>query len=172
MNVEPLSRGLETLVARYGAIVVGLAIGTAAKYGLQLSDGKRLTLRGLVIDALLLGMLSLIAIVVADQFNLQGNLRVGCGALAAVSGDRLIRLVRDRFLKDVEGQMSRLLPPNQREAVMHVPAGKGEPDAIGVANPATTSEGRISANLKRAYGRSGSRPVPEDQIEQLRRLDD
>lgn len=173
MTPAPLGRGMEDLIARYGAIVIGLTIGTAAKYGLLLSDGKRPTLGNLLIDALLLGMLGSLAIAVSDWLHLTGNAKVLCGALVAVSSDRLIRLVRDRFLKAADGQMSRLIPSGDREAILSVPAGKGEPDAIGVQVPPTSPAERVGASLRRNFGRSGDRRgVPEDQIELLRKLDE
>lgn len=165
-----IGEAIGAAISKYGAIFGGLAIGTAAKYGLLLTDGKRLTLRGALADMLLLGMLGLLAVLISDAMHLTGNARVLCGALAAVSSDRLVRLARDRFMKSAEGQMSRLLPAGEREAIMRLPAGKGDPDQIDVQVPPTTPSDRMRSILRQSYGRNGDRPVPEDQIEQLRQL--
>lgn len=145
-------------VAKYGAIVGGLMIGTAAKYGLALTDGKRLTLKGAIADLLLLGILGLLAILVSDSLALTGNARVLAGALAAVSSDRLVRLARDQFMRSAEGQISKLMPPVEKEAILHVPAGDGQPDHIDVQTPALTEADRMKVNLRRAYGGKGSLP--------------
>lgn len=104
---DPLSWGA-ALTAKYGPTVAGLIIGSAAKYGLTLTEGRPLTWRGLLADALLLGMLGLLAILIADTFNLAGNARVLTGALAAVSSDRLVRLARDRFVRRIESDTNAL----------------------------------------------------------------
>ncbi|MDE0879958.1 MAG: hypothetical protein OSB00_15050, partial [Sphingomonas bacterium] len=101
---------LGAVAAKYGPTVAGLIIGTAAKYGLTMSEGRKLTIKGVIADMLLLGMLGLIAILIADWFALAGNARVLAGALAAVSSDRLVRLVRDRFLQRADQEIGEMLP--------------------------------------------------------------
>lgn len=86
-------------LGKYGLTGVGLIIGTAAKYGLTLQEGQRLTWRGLIADALQLGMVGLISVGIADWASLTGDARVFSGALAAVSSDRLIRLAREQFMQ-------------------------------------------------------------------------
>lgn len=115
---------LASVSAKYGPTAAGLVIGTAAKYGLTLTEGKPLTWRGVVGDLLLLGMLGLIAIIIADWFDLAGNARVLAGALAAVSSDRLVRLVRDRFLKRIESDLGSAIKAAP-EALAIVPPGTG-----------------------------------------------
>ena len=97
--------------ARYGAVAIGLAIGTAARYGLALGDGKRLTWRGILADLLLLGILGLLAVIASDWAGLTGNAKVLAGALAAVSSDRLVRLVRDRFEKAATDRLDTMVAP-------------------------------------------------------------
>lgn len=158
-------------LVRNSAILAGLAIGTAAKYGLTLTEGRKLSWRGVVADMLLLGMLGLLAIIIADACQLAGNARVLAGALSAVSSDRLIRLARDRFLRKIESDIGTSASASQSTAVM-VPAGVGEPDAVTM-QPGTADAGaaRAGTSLKHAHrGATRQRP-PEDQIELLRRLD-
>ena len=99
---------LNDAAARYGPIVVGLGIGTAAKQGLALSDGRPLSWRGFAADILLLGFLGLVAVSVADQFQLTGNAKVLMGAMAAVSSDRLVRAVRKKFEQRVAVEIDQL----------------------------------------------------------------
>lgn len=96
------------VTGKYGPTVAGIVIGTAARYGLTLNEGRPLTWRGILGDFLLLGMLGLIAIAIADYFELAGNARVLTGALAAVSSDRLVRLVRASFLARVQAAIATL----------------------------------------------------------------
>lgn len=110
---DPVAWG-QIALAKYGPTAAGLLIGTAAKYGLTLTEGRRLTWVGALSDVLLLGMLGFLAVVVSDAFALTGNARVLAGALAAVSSDRLVRLVRDRFLQRADRDLikSLSLPPD------------------------------------------------------------
>ena len=157
--------------AKYGPTGVGLLIGTAAKYGLTLSEGKQVTWGGLIADLLLLGMLGLIAILIADYFDLTGNARVLAGALAAVSSDRLVRLARDRFMRRVEDELETTAKASPA-TFASVPAGKGRPRSMRVeADVADSAKARAGATLKRSFGGSKQKRPPEDQIALLRQLD-
>lgn len=90
--------------AKYGPIAAGLLIGTAAKYGLTLSEGQPITLRGVLADMLMQGALGLIAIAASDVLGLTGNARVFVGALAALNSARLVTWARDTFFKRVQQQ--------------------------------------------------------------------
>ncbi|WP_298690189.1 hypothetical protein [uncultured Sphingomonas sp.] len=94
--------------ARYGPILIGLGIGTAAKQGLALNDGKAFTWRAFIADILLLGFLGVVAVSVADQFHLTGNAKVLMGAMTAVSSDRLVRAVRKKFEQRVASEIDQL----------------------------------------------------------------
>ena len=119
---DPVGWG-SALTTRYGPTMAGLIIGTAAKYGLTLTEGRKLTWRGVIADLLLLGMLGLIAIAITEWFALTGNARVLAGALAAVSSDRLVRLARDRFLRRLDGDGELGSAIRSAEAMAHVKAG-------------------------------------------------
>lgn len=88
--------------AKYAPIASGLIIGTAAKYGLSLTDGQPITWRAIVADLLLQGALGLIAIAVSDVLGLSGNARVFVGALAALNSARLVAWARDTFFVRVQ----------------------------------------------------------------------
>jgi NhaP-type Na+/H+ or K+/H+ antiporter len=92
-------------VQRYEAIVLGVAIGTAAKYGMTLSEGRSVTWRGVLADILLMGFVALMALVATDRLGLTGNSATLCAALFAISSDRVVRLVRERFMRRVEASM-------------------------------------------------------------------
>lgn len=162
---------IEGWIGRNSAIIVGLTIGTAAKYGLTLTEGRKLSWRGVIADLLLLGMLGLLAVTVADWCSLTGNARVLVGALSAVSSDRLIRLARDRFMKRVEDELSTTVAASPVTAAQ-VPAGVGAPEAVSLL-PGTPdrSIARAGAALRGAYRASTRQRPPADQIEALRRLD-
>jgi len=104
---EPVSSIAGIAGAKYGPTIAGLAIGTAAKYSLALTEGRKLTWRGVLADVLLLGMLGLLAIAISDGaarivgVTVGTDYRVLIGSLAAVCSDRLVRLARDRFFKRV-----------------------------------------------------------------------
>lgn len=100
--------GLSDAVSRYGATIVGLVVGTAAKNGLALNEGKPITCKSLLADALLLGLLGLIAVSVSEYFGLTGNAKVLSGAMAAVSSDRLILMVRRRFEQRLTAELDQL----------------------------------------------------------------
>ncbi|MEJ8630581.1 hypothetical protein P0F65_13425 [Sphingomonas sp. I4] len=97
--------------AKYGATIIGLGIGTAARYGLALSEGRQLTWRGMLADLLLLGILGLLAIAISDGaarivgVTVGTDYRVLVGSLAAVCSDRLVRLVREHFMKRVSDEL-------------------------------------------------------------------
>lgn len=162
---------IEGWIGRNSAIIVGLTIGTAAKYGLTLTEGRKLSWRGVIADLLLLGMLGLLAVTVADWCSLTGNARVLVGALSAVSSDRLIRLARDRFLKRVEDELSTTVAASPATAT-EVPAGVGLPEAVRLL-PGTEDKpiARAGAALRGAFRDTTRRRPPADQIEALRRLD-
>ncbi len=101
-----------TAGAKYGPTIAGLAIGTAAKYGLAINEGRPLTWRGVLADLLLLGILGLIAVAISEfaahltHTPVGTDFRVLIGSLAAVSSDRLVRLARDRFVERVGAKLA------------------------------------------------------------------
>lgn len=84
--------GLAEAIARYGPTCAGLAIGTAAKYGLALTEGRTFTWKSFLGDALLLGLVGLIAVTCSNLCGFTGDASKLAGVLAAVSADRLVEL--------------------------------------------------------------------------------
>lgn len=91
--------GIEALVAKYGTIVAGWLIGTAAKYGLTLSEGRKVTWKMVLIDLLLMGLVVLLSRWVIERLGLNAGDAATIAALIGLSSERIIRLVRQWFLK-------------------------------------------------------------------------
>ncbi len=89
----------EALIAKYGAIVVGWLIGTSAKYGLTLGEGRKVTPKMVVIDLLLMGFVVLLARWIIERLGLNPGDAATIAALIGLSSERIIRLVRHWFLK-------------------------------------------------------------------------
>ena len=130
---------MEAQLARYGAVVLGVAIGTAAKYGLTIAEGRSLTVRGLMADILLIGMVVLLSVYVTEKMGLDVNSRVLVGSLFAISSDRVIRLVRERFLRRVEASLQQDLTRAKGELRNAVQA---EISAANIINDVTKPQGK------------------------------
>ena len=91
--------GIEALVAKYVTIVAGWLIGTAAKYGLTLSEGRKVTWKMVLIDLLLMGLVVLLSRWVIERLGLNAGDAATIAALIGLSSERIIRLVRQWFLK-------------------------------------------------------------------------
>lgn len=91
--------GLEALAAKYGTIMAGWLIGTAAKYGLTLSEGRKVTWKMVLIDLLLMGLVVLLSRWVIERLGLNAGDAATIAALIGLSSERIIRLVRQWFLK-------------------------------------------------------------------------
>jgi hypothetical protein len=97
-----MSPYIEGLIAKYGAVVLGVGVGTAAKYKLTLGDGKKVTPGEVASDLLLVPMVILIAAYAGQKLGAEPHLQAVMAAFLAVSSDRLIRLLRDRFVQRVD----------------------------------------------------------------------
>ena len=101
---------LTETAGRYGAIAVGLMIGTAAKYGVQINDGETPTWAKFGADVLMLGLLGAIAVGISDLLAIRDqNGRVLAGAIAALLSARLIKMVRDKALARASQEIDRYL---------------------------------------------------------------
>lgn len=99
--MTPVSEGLAAILAKYGAVLLGVGAGTAAKYKLTMSDGKRLTWGEVASDMLLVPMVVLVAAYVGAKLGAEAHLQAVMAAFLAVSSDRLIRILRERFIQRV-----------------------------------------------------------------------
>ena len=99
MNAGARVNGFEAVIAKYGTIGVGWLIGTAAKYGLTLSEGRKITWKMVLIDLLLMGLVVLLSRWVIERLGLNPGDAATIAALIGLSSERIIRLVRQWFLK-------------------------------------------------------------------------
>ena len=106
---------IEAAAAKYGAIGIGLIVGTGAKYGLTLAEGRKITYRLFIIDVLLIGMIALIASNVCERAGIAGNAAAMVSALFAISSDRVLRMVREKFLRRVDDEFRTLVDEHRGE---------------------------------------------------------
>jgi hypothetical protein len=106
----------EALIAKYGAIVVGWLIGTAAKYGLNLGEGRKVTPKMVIIDLLLMGFVVLLARWIIERMGLNPGDAATIAALIGLSSERLIRLVRHWFLKRADDYLEQHVKGEIRQA--------------------------------------------------------
>jgi hypothetical protein len=105
MEAAPVSPWIEAAVVKYGWIWVGITFGFAAKYGLLMKKGKPITVRMVIADALLVGMVALIAFNIITRAGLHGEASALVTSLVAVGADRSIRILIDRFWRQVDAAM-------------------------------------------------------------------
>ena len=99
---RPMSPWFEAFVAKYGGITLGIGIGTAAKWALTLAEGRSLTWRMITIDFLLAPMVALMTVYASGRLGMDPQTGAMLGALFAVTSDRVVRLIRVRFLQKVD----------------------------------------------------------------------
>jgi hypothetical protein len=92
---------IETAVAKYGWIWIGLTFGLAAKYALLIKRGVRVRPILIFADVLLLPMVALIAYSLVQQFGASGEASALLTALGTVGADRLVKLYTDRFFAQI-----------------------------------------------------------------------
>lgn len=96
-----VSPWIETAVAKYGWIWIGLTFGLAAKYALLIKRGVRVRPILIFADVLLLPMVALIAYSLVKQFGASGEAAALLTALGTVGADRLVKLYTDRFFAQI-----------------------------------------------------------------------
>ena len=97
-----VSPWIETAVAKYGWIWIGLTFGLAAKYALLIKRGVRVRPILIFADVLLLPLVALIAYSLVHQFGASGEAAALLTALGTVGADRLVKLYTDRFFAQIE----------------------------------------------------------------------
>ncbi len=100
-----MSPWIEALFAKYGAVAIGILFGTSAKYAMAMVEGRKLTTRMVIIDALLIGMVALIASETVARMGATGGTAAMVAALFAVSSDRVIRLIRENFIRRFDAEL-------------------------------------------------------------------
>lgn len=96
-----VSPWIETAVAKYGWIWIGLTFGLAAKYALLIKRGVKVRPILILADLLLLPMVALIAYSLVLQFGASGETAALLTALGTVGADRLVKLYTDRFFAQI-----------------------------------------------------------------------
>lgn len=99
---------VEAAFAKYGWILIGLSFGFAAKYALLLKRGVTIKPPLVLADVLLLPMVALIACHIAVQFGANGETAALLAAFCAVGADRLVKLLTERFFKQVESDVTQV----------------------------------------------------------------
>ncbi|MGA1851304.1 hypothetical protein VH570_10780 [Sphingobium sp. HT1-2] len=140
MNIQqgakPMTPWGEALIVKYGAILSGWAIGTAAKYGLMLGEGRKITIKVIMIDLLLMGMVVLLARWVIARLGLNPTDAATAAALIGLSSDRLIRMVRVWFLKRVDAELQQHVKAEIRQtAQMELSAERNLTDIVTGKRP-------------------------------------
>lgn len=96
-----VSPWIETAIAKYGWIWIGLSFGLAAKYALLIKQGVRVRPVLVLADLLLLPMVALISYSLVRQFGAAGEASALLTALGTVGADRLVKLYTDRFFAQI-----------------------------------------------------------------------
>lgn len=108
-----MSPFIEAFLAKYGAVVVGVGIGTAAKYRLNMGEGRVVTRKEVLADLLLVPFVIMLAAYVGTKLSADPHLMAIIASFMSLSADRLIRMLRERFLQrvdqEVAGRASQLL---------------------------------------------------------------
>ncbi len=94
--------GWEAAFAKYGWIWIGLTFGFAAKYALLLKRGVKVRARLVLADILLLPLVALIAYAVITRAGVTGETAALLTAFCTVGADRLVKLLTERFWRQVE----------------------------------------------------------------------
>lgn len=97
----PVTPWIEGLLAKYGAVILGVSIGTAAKYGLTLGEGRRVTRSELLSDLLLVPFMVLLSAWIGSKLGADPMNMTIWAAFIAISSDRVIRLLRERFIQRI-----------------------------------------------------------------------
>lgn len=144
--------------------LVGLLIGTLARYAMRLQDRLAITWREIVIDLGLMGLNAVLTLWAIERLGAEGKGAVLVGALFAIGQDRIIRVMR----RSVEKRATKLL----------IAAGLGEevePEpmpAIGLqAGSPDDSLARLGNTLHAAFDRAAKTHSPEDITAALAALD-
>jgi hypothetical protein len=93
---------IEAVVAKYGWIAIGLTFGFAAKYALLIKQGVMVKPRLVIADLLILPLVALISFNIATRIGATGEAVALTTAFATVGADRLIKLLTERFWRQVE----------------------------------------------------------------------
>jgi hypothetical protein len=95
----------EAMAMKYGWVWIGVTVGFAAKYALLIKKGVKVRPWLVFADLLLLPLVALIAYWMATRIGWDAEARALLSAFCAVSADRLVKLLTDRFLARVDSEV-------------------------------------------------------------------
>jgi hypothetical protein len=95
----------EAMLAKYGWVLIGVTVGFAAKYALLIKKGVKVRAWLVFADLLLLPLVALIAFWLATRVGWDAEACALLSAFCAVSADRLVKLLTDRFLARVDSEV-------------------------------------------------------------------
>ncbi len=139
-------------VRQWIMIVVGLAMGGLARWALLLRDKELFTLKVVLTDLMVMGVLALGAKWTVGRLGIEGETTALIAALFALSSDRIVRLMLTWFLASarkatrVEGETAELAA-RARARRSQPPVVRGEPP-VSTA-PVTDDDPEIGALIQR-----------------------
>lgn len=134
-----MSPWFEAAIAKYGWIWIGLTFGFAAKYALLLKRGVRLRPRMILADVLLLPIVALIAYSIVTKAGVQAEAAALSTAFCTVCADRLIKLMAERFIGQVDEGLGAVIQQRKgelrEELQMEISSGRVIKDIAGGKRP-------------------------------------
>lgn len=146
---------------RWTAIGLGLAIGLGAKYALLMQDRRQIGLRDLLIDALLLAANALMASMVVVSMGWHGQQAIAVAALFGASSDRVVRILRKQFERQVHQRASVLfaqagvpvtVPPSHQPTEVQM-IGDSDPRLRPIQRLLETLDGKTDADIEALIAR-------------------
>jgi len=110
---------LATFFAKHGAILLGLVVGTAAKFGRMMALDQKFTLRQVLGHCLMMGAVGVAATVIVDLAGITDpNFRAFTAAVLAIAASDVVKYLATRawrkFLADVADNPGELRQSVQR----------------------------------------------------------
>lgn len=107
-----VSPWFEAFAAKYGgpliASVLGVSIGTAAKYGLTMHEGRKIKRSEVLSDLLLIPFMCLISGVATEWLGLTGIRATCLAAFLGISSYRVVEILRQRFIQRLAAEVALL----------------------------------------------------------------
>lgn len=133
---------LSGFLVKHGAVIFGLAVGTAAKFGRMMSTGQRITCRQVLGHCLMMAMVGLVATFLTDMAGITDpNARAFTASILAIAANDVLKYLAtrgwQRFFQDpVEArgrQRNELQARLSAERLIHDAEDDGPIDPFGEA---------------------------------------
>jgi len=138
-----VSPWIEAFAAKYGAIILGVGIGTGAKYRLAIADGRGVKWSEIFSDLLILPMICMLTGFIVGKVGADPETAGMIGAFMALSANQILRILRDRFVQRVSDEAD------------IISANKGEARQVGAIITATENIKEEGLNAPTAAARFG-----------------